>query len=347
MARSIAVVMVNYRTPALALASLATLAGERITEPGLRVVLVDGGSGDGSADTLARGLDDPRFAGWVELLPLSINGGFGWANNQAMLRLLQASDPPDYIHLLNPDTAIEPGAVARLADVLDEHSRCAAVGSLLLEPDGSPSGSAFAFPTIRRELVRGVRMEAIKRLVAPEPLVWFGEAAVEVDWATGASVMMRAEALRDVGLFDTGFFLYFEEVELMWRIRRAGWSIRHEPLSRVGHVGGAATGVNGSRPTALRPALPAYWYASRRRFLALTGARWRSVAASLAWLVGHGLLNARRLAGGARQHAIVEGDARALLRAGLWPTSSDRTPAVARWTDPIDRPPAWMDRPPT
>jgi N-acetylglucosaminyl-diphospho-decaprenol L-rhamnosyltransferase len=341
MTRSIAIVMVNYRTPELALKALAAAAGERAAEPGLRAILVDGGSGDGSAERLAAGVAGSALGEWVEVLPLPLNGGFGWANNQAIQRLLQSDAPPDIIHLLNPDTEIEPGAVSRLADVLESHPRCGAVGSLLLEPDGSPSGSAFAFPTIGRELVRGGRMAILERLFGRGKLVSFGEAAEEVDWATGASVMFRAEALRQAGLFDTGFFLYFEELELMWRIRRAGWSIRHEPASRVRHVGGAATGVNGSRPANLRPKLPPYWYASRRRFFALTGGRARAIAASAAWLAGHALLMTRRAIGSAKQHAIVEHDARNLLAHGLLPTDKDRTCAIPRWDDPPGQPPAW------
>jgi GT2 family glycosyltransferase len=342
MARSIAIVMVNYRTPDMAIAALESAAAERGAEPSLRAILVDGGSGDGSAETLTAALAGSPLAEWVELLPLPVNGGFGWANNQAIQRLLQRADPPDYIHLLNPDTVVAPDAISRLADTLDAHPRCGAVGSLLLEPDGTPSGSAFAFPTIGRELVRGGRMAILEKLFAHGKLVSFGEAAEEVEWATGASVMFRAEALRESGLFDTGFFLYFEEVELMWRMRKAGWSIRHEPASRIRHVGGAATGVNGSRPTDTRPKLPPYWYASRRRFFALTGSRMRAVSASAAWLAGHGLLLARRLAGSAKQHAIVDHDARGLLAHGLLPDRRDRTPAVARWDDPPGTPPAWM-----
>lgn len=334
--------MVNYRTPDMSLAALQSAASERAAEPGLRAVLVDGGSGDGSAEKLAEALTRSPLAEWVELLPLPLNGGFGWANNQAIQRLLQRHDLPDYIHLLNPDTIVEPGAISRLADVLDAHPSCGAVGSLLLEPDGSPSGSAFAFPSMRRELIRGGRMAILERLLAHGKLVSFGEAAEEVEWATGASVMMRSEALRQSGLFDTGFFLYFEEVELMWRMRQAGWSIRHEPASRISHVGGAATGINRSRPTDKRPKAPPYWYESRRRFFALTGSRTRTVGASVAWLAGHALLLARRAIGGAKQHSVVDHDARNLLKSGLLPSTRDRTPAIARWDDPPGTPPAWM-----
>lgn len=338
----IAIVIVNYRTPDLALGAVAALAGERAAHPDLRVVLVDGGSGDGSAERLEEGIAAHGWDDWVMPLALPINGGFGWANNQAIQRLLQSPSPPDRIHLLNPDTRIEPGAVSRLAAVLDAHPECGAVGSLLLEPDGSPSGSAFSWPTTGTELMRGIKLSIVGRLLRVRPLARLQAGPGEVDWVTGASVMFRAEALRRAGLFDTGFFLYFEELELMWRIARAGWTIRHEPASRVTHVGGASTGVNGSRPTAHRPAMPAYWYASRRRFLALTRGRRGATIASLAWLGGHLAFLARRAIGGGRQHALIDREARGLLKHGLRPTPADHVPHIARWDDPVDIPPAWM-----
>lgn len=339
----IAVVIVNYRSPALALDALAAVAAERARLPALRAILVDGGSGDGSADALARGLDDPRFHGWAELLALPINGGFGWANNQAILRLLQGDDPPAFIHLLNPDTRIEPGGIAALADELARHPRCGAVGSLLIDPDGTPSGSAFRFPSIGREFLRGSGMAALGRLIRTQPvLVEIGRGG-PVDWVTGASVMLRAEALKESGLFDDGFFLYFEEVELMGRIARAGWDIRHVPASRVLHVGGAATGVNlsGSARTHLPP-FPPYWFASRRRLFTLTRGRAGALAASGAWLAGHALALLRRAVQPRARRMMVEHEARDLLRLGLAPRAQDRVPHVPAWTDAPGTPPAWM-----
>ena len=73
---------------------------------------------------------------------------------------------------------------------------------------------------------------------------------MEVDWTTGASVMFRSEALGQTGLFDEGFFLYHEELELMWRLRRAGWTIAFEPRSRVRHVGGVTTGMGSQHSAA-------------------------------------------------------------------------------------------------
>src|SRR5205085_5129549 len=102
------VVIVNYRTAALTVQCLAALKGEKALLPRLKAIVVDGGSGDGSADELAKAIGHPDYADWVSLLALPINGGFGWANNQAILTLAGSDTPPDFIHLLNPYTEVEP-----------------------------------------------------------------------------------------------------------------------------------------------------------------------------------------------------------------------------------------------
>ena len=336
-----AVVIVNYRTPALALAAARALQSERADNPGLHVVIVDGGSGDTSPEVLRAGVAEPALADWVELLALPINGGFGWANNQAIQRLLQSEDAPDYIHVLNPDTEVEPGAVTALRKVFEQHPRCGAVGSLLLNDDGSLSGSAFSAMSPLRELVRGTRIEALRRLFGIKPMLVTGPN--EADWLTGASVMFRSTALKQAGLFDTGFFLYFEEVELMWRLSKAGWSMRHEPHSRVRHIGGAATGVNYGRATARTlPALPRYWFEARRRMYALTRGRTGAIVAGSCWVAGHGVFLARRAIGLGGGHLPVTNEARDLLRHGIIPSARDLQAHVTRWDDPVDQPPAWM-----
>ena len=340
----VAVVTVNYRTPDLVMRCLESLAAERaaIAHP-LEVIVVDGGSGDGSAEQLRRAMADERFAGWTTLLPLELNGGFGWANNQAMLRLLQREQPPAFIHILNPDTMVEPGAVAALVDSLKKYPECAAVGSQLIDDDGGLAGSAFRFPTPARELVRGSNTPALGRVLGTAPILVQSGFEGEVDWVTGASVMFRAEALRQAGLFDDGFFLYFEEIELMHRIRRAGWSIRHVPQSRIYHIGGASTGVNGHDPEQVRRR-PAYWYQSRRRYFALTQGRSGTLSAGLGWLIGDALWRLRRAV--SRSMKIeVPFERNDLLAHGLRASAADLTPHAREWSHPPGTPPAWMDRP--
>lgn len=310
----ILVVIVNYRTASLAEKCLEAVARERAEGAALSAILVDGCSGDGSVAQLQSFLAASDIADWTELLPLDFNGGFGWANNQAMLH--RGDQLPPYIYLLNPDAEIEPGAISALAQILDDHSEVAAVGSQLLEVDGTKSASAFRFPSLRNEFVRGAQTSALRRLLGLQPTTIDIAQAGPVDWVTGASVMLRRDALQQTGLFDDGFFLYFEEVELMQRLRQAGWRIWSQPTSRVKHIGGASTGVEES----LRPrARPAYWYRSRKRYFALAGGRAYALRANLAWLVGFALIGLPRLllSSTSRLRAVPK-ELEGITEAGFW-----------------------------
>ena len=333
----VAVVVVNYRTPEMALACVTALAVERRAMPDLRVVVVDGGSGDGSAERLREGL---AAHDWVELIACDFNGGFGWANNQGMLHLLQGVDPPDFIHLINPDAVIAPGAVAALRDELRAHPECAAAGSQLLNHDGSKAGSAFRFPSVAREFFRGAQMNRVGHALGLSEGIMRPDTSAPVDWVTGASVMLRAEALRQVGLFDTGFFLYFEEVELMHRLTRAGWQVRFVPGSRVAHIGGAATGMADAELHE-RTSIPDYMFASRRRFFTRAYGPAGARNASLAWLTGNRLLRTIRLFGGFRARPTANAERAGMLRHGIRASALDKTPAVARFDDPPGALPAW------
>jgi GT2 family glycosyltransferase len=340
----IAVVIVNYRTSELAKRCLASLLNEKQHLLRLQAILVDGCSGDGSAANLAKVIADPLYSQWVSLLPLEVNGGFGWANNQAMSLLLQQPDPPEFIHLLNPDSEIERAAVARLVEYLRENAKTAAVGSQLLEPDGSLTGSAFSFPSLRGEFSRGARTGLVDSMLKVPAISISSSTPIEVDWATGASVMFRSEALKQVGLFDEGFFLYHEEIELMWRLRQAGWGIAFEPRSRVRHVGGASTGVHSRRTQArAEPRKPSYWYRSRARFFALTRGRTVAVLAYLIWFAGYAIWALRHISGLARGAKPFSHQFRDHARFAL-PRPSDEIVAARAWNDQQAPMPAWMER---
>lgn len=338
LAPSLAIVIVNYRTADHVVRCLEALAPERALAGPFEVIVVDGGSGDGSAERLAAHCAGEAWRDWVQVLPLAINGGFGWANNQAMLRLLQRPDPPACIHLLNPDTRIVPGAVRRLIEAIGSDARLGAVCSQLLEPDGSLAGSAFRFPSPGGEFVRGCGLARLGRLLRIPPAVV--ETGGPADWLTGASVLFRSAALRETGLFDDGFFLYFEEVELMHRMGRAGWRLRFVPESRVTHIAGAATGVASGGQIALRP-FPAYRYEARRRFFVLTRGRAGLIAANLAWLAGRAIALLLRPMRGRRAGDVPQ-EMRMTLRHSFWPRARDARRSIARWDEPPGRTPGWM-----
>jgi hypothetical protein len=337
----IAAVIVNYRTPQLVLQCLEALAVERSALPGLRAIVTDNGSGDGSAAFLSAELEKMPLAEWVSFLPLPLNGGFGWGNNQAILRLFQQDEAPEAIYLLNPDTRIEPGALMALVCDMERRSDAGAIGSQLLQQDGSLAGSAFRFPSVAREFTRGLAIGTVARILRIQPmLIAYGQRE-PVDWVTGASVLLRSDALRNAGLFDTGFFLYFEEVELMHRLRRHGWKSYHCPESRVVHIAGASTGVVDGKLTG-NQAPPDYVFQSRHRYFALTAGKRRALLADLAWFFGECLARMVWAALPGRTEQDNRAERHALRRLGSRSRPNDARPAVVHVTDASGTPPAWM-----
>ena len=336
------VIVVNYRTPDLALSCIDALNVARQSIPNIRCMLVDGGSGDESSSTIERGLEVSDRKTWVQLLPLAFNGGFGWANNQAMRRFVQSGDAPKYIYLVNPDSVVEPNALQALVEAMEANPRAAAAGSALIDMFGRQVGSAFCFPTVASEFFRAANTPALERLLRQPPFMINSSETRSVDWVSGASVMFRTNALCECGLFDEGFFLYFEEVELMKRLNRAGWQTLHVPSSIVRHIGGAATGVADGASPARR--LPEYWFASRRRFFTLLYGRRVALAASLAWIAGLVFWRLRQAIGLGRASAHAPRELGDLIRTGLLSNRFDQHEAIGLWSDPLDQYPAWALR---
>ena len=337
----VAVVIVNYRTPEMVLSCLEALGNERARLPSLEAIVVDNASGDDSVSILSARIAQAPFAEWVGFQSLPLNGGFGWGNNEAILSLLARTTPPDAIMLLNPDTVVESGAVVALVEELKRRPDAGAIGSQLVNPDGTLAGSSFRFPTVAREFIRGLGIAGVGRLLGIKPvLIDFGERG-PLDWVTGASVLLRTGALRDAGLFDTGFFLYFEEVELMRRFARHGWRSYHCPESRVLHAAGASTGVVDGQLKGDRPP-PDYIFRSRHRYFALSGGRFLAFLADFAWLIGNMAARAVGTFSASRGAASSRAERASLFRIGLGARPIDEVSAVTRVGDPLGCPPFWM-----
>ncbi|MDB5581797.1 MAG: family 2 glycosyl transferase [Bradyrhizobium sp.] len=337
----LAVIIVNYRTPELAIACMNSLIVARSSFD-LEVIVVDGGSGDGSAEMIAGVIAAEGHRDWVELLPLSVNGGFAFANNRALLALTEKRSLPKLIALINPDARVVPGALEALASTLDRQTKAGAVGAQLIHEDGRKQGSAFCFPTLRGEFSRGARTGFIDRILRVRPPRLHPSEECEVPWVTGAAVMFRTTVLRSVGLFDEGFFLYFEETELMWRLRQAGWQIWHQPAAHVVHAGGAATKIRDPETGLPLPKrMPRYWYESRRRYFVLVGGRMYALAAGLAWLAGHSIWRFRRFLSRAPGDGTLR-PAADLIAYGWWPSRADAQTAVPDIADLARAVPAWM-----
>jgi GT2 family glycosyltransferase len=275
------VVIVNYRAAELAIDCLGSLAAEASATAGLRVVVVDNASGDGSAERLQAAIRSNGWT-WAGLVKLRRNGGYSAGNNAAIRAALGQPDPPDYVLLLNPDTVVRPGAIKLLSGFLDSHSDVGIVGARLEQPDGTPQLSAFRFPTITSELERSLRVGPLTRLLYGR---WYVSpaSASPTDWVAGAALMARRGVLESVGLLDEGYFLYYEDVDLCLQARRAGWSCWYVPEARVVHLVGRSTGVTDPRRRARRPA---YWFDARRRYFTKNHGQLYALLADLAAALG-------------------------------------------------------------
>jgi len=304
------VVVLNYRTPELAIDCLRSIAAE-VVSLGAHVVVVDNASGDGSVTHLKRAVAFNGWDAWAAVLPLSRNGGYAAGNNAAIRLALRQTPPPRYVLILNPDTVARPGAIGALCGFLDATPRAGVAGSRLLNPAGEVECAAHRAPGVWSELDNAARLGFLTRalhrhIVSPPSL----PNPYRCDWVSGSSMMIRSQVLRDVGLLDEGYFLYFEEVDFCTRARRAGWQVWSVPQSVIVHREGSSTGIRS--PGARRPK---YWYDSRRRYFLKHHGGSGLLAADLLWAAGRLAFLLRKRLGPARSYGA---DPACLERDLLW-----------------------------
>ena len=281
----IAVIVVNYRTADLTLKAVDSLFAQPAGGRAFEVHVVDNASPNGDAARLAEAIETRGWQGRVHLYAETRNTGFGRGNNVALTALARRDTPPDKVFLLNPDAQLVNDALGILADSLDAKPAAAAVGARLTNGAGTPTTACFRFPSILGEFAEAANFGPLSRLLGrwrvPLPA---DRTTGKVDWVTGAAVMLRFDALRRIGFFDPGFFLYYEEVELMLRLHRAGWSCWHVREAEVAHIEGAATGVRGDEIGLRRR--PVYWYESRRLYSYRAFGRIGAIANGLGVIIG-------------------------------------------------------------
>lgn len=286
------VVIVNYRTSKDVTDCLRSL--DRQLPLNAEVIVVDNDSGDDSVGELSRFIDAHDYGSWASVIAHSTNGGFAAGNNVAIRANLRSSTPADYFFILNPDTVVRPGSVGKLADFLTARPAVGIVGSRLEDPDGSPQSSCFRFYDIFSEFNAGCRLGIVSKLLAKHvtsPPI--RSDTHEVEWVSGASMMVRREVLDDIGLMDEDFFLYYEEADFQLRATRSGWKIWHLHDAAVVHLMGKSTGVTGANEREHRR--PRYWFQSRRRYFRQNYSSIHAVLLDLAWLSGFTLWRLRRL----------------------------------------------------
>ncbi len=239
------IVIVNWNTCDLLRRCLETVMASE-GDFSFKVVLVDNASTDGSADMVRT-----EFPA-VQVIASTINGGFSYGNNLGLKALGYRGkgdvdpDAPRYALLLNPDTEVPPNALYDMTHFMDANPEIGVAGPKLVLEDGSLDlACRRSFPT---PLVSFYRFSGLSRLFPRHPR--FGrynmtfadpDQEIEVDSVVGAYMQVRREAIHDAGLLDETFFMYGEDLDWAFRIKKAGWKVFYHPQVIVKHVKRAAS----------------------------------------------------------------------------------------------------------
>jgi len=243
----LAVVILNYNTRDLLRKCLRTgYASQGAIS--FDVCVVDNASSDGSADMVRTEFPQAR------LIASDRNDGFSYGNNLGLRHFGFTDQPgagnpsvtPRYALLLNPDTEVPPTAFADMVAFMDRRARCGVAGCKLVRPDGSLDlACRRAFPSPE---VSAYRMLGLSKLFPKSSR--FGrynmtfldpDVLTEVDSVVGAFMMVRGEAIHQVGLLDEAFFMYGEDLDWAFRIKQRDWQVWYNPAVTVLHVKEAAS----------------------------------------------------------------------------------------------------------
>jgi GT2 family glycosyltransferase len=230
MKTAMAVCVVNYNTFKLlrsCLESVGPLNGNEI-------IVVDNHSNDGSQEMVRA-----EFPA-VELVETKKNMGYGAAADLA----ISLSNAP-YVLLLNSDTILHSDTIEKLSEYLDKNPRVGIVGPRNININGTLQPSCFPMPT---PLQIFFDVSHLNQLINKIPFVreknyrtWSHAYSKAVPWVQGSAFAIRKEAYDAVGGFDKSFFMYYEEVDLCYRLSSAGWEIHFSPVTQVTHFGAAST----------------------------------------------------------------------------------------------------------
>lgn len=195
------------------------------------VIVVDNASSDGSSQMVRE-----KYP-WVRLIASDENLGFVGGNNKAY----KISDSRLFL-LLNPDTVCFDGALTKLARFLDIHPKIGAAGPLVMNPDDTLQPSWARFPKFITEASGKLdRRIAASAFIPSTPSEIKSIGPFQTDWVGGCCLMIKRDAVREIGLMDDRLFMFCEETDWCFRLHKAGWEIWVEPSAEIVHFGGQST----------------------------------------------------------------------------------------------------------
>lgn len=223
----LSIIIVNYNTGALTGACIESCLRLALP-PQTEIIVVDNNSSDNSVSFLRS--DFPE----VTVVDNSTNDGLAAGVNQAL-----AVAKGEYYLLLNPDIIALPDSIPNLLKFMKEHHDVGVAGGQLLSPNGKIQYSCFRFYRFSTIMYRRTFLGKTKQGQAEINrflMKDFDHQSVrDVDWLMGSCLLLRSQAVKDVGGMDPRFFLYFEDVDWSRRFWQAGWRVTYVPSARFSH----------------------------------------------------------------------------------------------------------------
>jgi len=216
----LSIIIVNWNTSDLLRQCLNSIYGNSPLDA-FEIIVVDNGSRDGSLAMLEENFPS------VILIRNDQNQGFARANNQGL-----SIAKGRYLMLLNSDTIVLPQGLDKLIQTAEAHVEVGVVGPQILNMDGSIQKSWASFPSFFSELI-GINVRR-RNPVTTLPRVY------DVDWITGACMLVRARTVAEVGMLDDGYFMYSEETDWCFRIKKQDWKIWYLSDAEIYHLGGGS-----------------------------------------------------------------------------------------------------------
>ena len=304
----LSVIIVNWNVKELLRECLNSIQGQFGDLNG-EVIVVDSASSDGS-----QAMVKEEFP-WVRLIAIYENLGYPRGNNLGI-----TASSGRHVLILNPDTVLLNNTLPVMVDYLNNHIDVGVVGPQLLNPDGSVQSSRRRFPTLLTGLFESTWLEPL----VPDSLLsrYYvldlpDDEENDVDWVTGACMMVPRRILDHVGLFDEAYFMYSEELDLCRRVCVAGWRIVYLPEAQVvHHVGKSSEQAVTARHVNFQQAKLRYFRKHHGRLAA--GTLRLFLLANYAWQIAlegaKGLLGHKRALRRQRIHSYWQ-----VLRSGLRP----------------------------
>jgi len=223
----VSIIIVSWNTCEI-LSDCLVSVYEQTENINFELIVIDNASTDGSVDAVK--MQFPQ----VILIENNENRGFAAANNQGMARA-----KGQYVLLLNSDTVILDNAITKTVRFADDNPEAAVVGCRVLNPDKTLQQTCFMFPSIINLFLSSSYLYKLfprNRIFGRERMTWWDRTDVrEVDVVTGCFMLVRQDAIRNVGSMDERFFMYGEETDWCYRFNRAGWKVLFNPYGHIIH----------------------------------------------------------------------------------------------------------------